>query len=247
MFRTDIIKEDLGDHWDDLSTEEQTSVSNLCNFFCSLHALVHMAEICSKALIEFENEPFDDPPILDKSFKKSYEPGSVRLVRTCCKTFARGGDEKNGQFCNFSSYIQDMLRENKFHSIPLERFRGNRFNILFRNAGVVFFLKDKLGSFLELEHSNRLLQAVKHDLSIAEYVAGCKALGLLSELVTVPLWEMTEDGNVHITDSSTVYQELVLYLENFLDNSEAFMKGNYLLSFVNVRKLNSSPVFAALT
>ena len=81
----------------------------------------------------------------------------------------------------------------------------------------------------------------------AEYVAGCKALGLISELVTLPLWEMIENENVHITDSSTVYQELVQYLENFVENSEAFLKGNYVLSFVNADKLNSSPVFAALT
>ena len=147
--------------------------------------------------------------------KTNSEPGSVPLVRTCCKAFARGGealarggDEKNGQFCSFNIYIQDTLKRYMFQSIPLERFRGNRFNILFRNAGVVFFLKDKLYSFLELGHSNRLLKTVKHVLYIAEYVAGYKALGLISELVTVPLWEMIVKENVHITDSSTVYQEL---------------------------------------
>ena len=203
-----------------------------------------MAETCSKALVELENYLFEGVPILDKSFKKTSDPGSVRLVRTCCKTFARGGDKKNGRFCSFSTYIQELLRENKCQSIPLERCRGNRFNILFRNAGVVFFLNDKLGRLLELEHSNRLLQAVKHDLGIA---AGCKALGLISELVTVPLWEIIKNENMTITVSSAVYQELVQYIENFVDNIEAFMKGSYVLSFVNAGKLNASPVFAALT
>ena len=98
IFRTDIIKEGLGNHWDDMSIEEQTSVRKLCNFFCSLHALVHMAEICSSVLVELENDLFDDAPILDKSFKKNSEPGSVRLVRTCCKAFARRGDEKMDSF-----------------------------------------------------------------------------------------------------------------------------------------------------
>ena len=68
VFRTDIIREDLGDHWDDMSTEEQTSVSKLCNFFCSIHALVHMAETCSKSLVELKNYLFDDAPILDIFF-----------------------------------------------------------------------------------------------------------------------------------------------------------------------------------
>ena len=53
-----------------------------------------------------------------------------------------------------------MLKENGLKSIPLERFRGNRFNVLFRNAGAVFFLKDEIKNFLDLESSNRLLAAV---------------------------------------------------------------------------------------
>ncbi|KAH3729271.1 hypothetical protein DPMN_055238 [Dreissena polymorpha] len=58
---------------------------------------------------------------------------------------------------------------------------------------------------------------------------------------------MIENENVHITDSFTIYQELVQYQENFMENSKAFMKGNYVLSFVKVAKLKSSPIFAALT
>ena len=68
VFRTDIIREDPGDQWDDMPTEAQTSVSKLCHLFCSLHALLHMAETCSKSLVELENDLFDDAPILDKSF-----------------------------------------------------------------------------------------------------------------------------------------------------------------------------------
>ena len=187
-FRTEVFKEELGEQWDAMTEEEQLSVSQLCNFFCSLHALVHMADTCSKTLVESDNATFDEAPILDKTFKKANESGSVRLVRTCCKAFAKGADEKNGQFQQFSTYVQVMLKENGLNSIPLEPFRGNRFNILFRNAGAVFFLKEEIKRFLDLESSNRLLAAVKHDINTPEYLAGCKALGLISELITVPLW-----------------------------------------------------------
>lgn len=47
-FRTDVLKEDLGENWNIKSAEEQMSISKLCNVFCSLHALVHMAETCDK-------------------------------------------------------------------------------------------------------------------------------------------------------------------------------------------------------
>jgi len=155
-----VFKEELREQWDIMTEDEQMSISHLCNFFCSLHALVHMADVCSKTLVETDNLTFDEAPILEKSFKKANESGSVRLVRTCCKAFAKGADDKNGQFKPFSTYVQGMLKENGLQSIPLERFRGNRFNVLFRNAGAVFFLKDEIKNFLDLESSNRLLAAV---------------------------------------------------------------------------------------
>ncbi|WAQ95042.1 SPIN3-like protein [Mya arenaria] len=245
-FRTDVLKEDLGEEWDNMSEEEQLSISKLCNFFCSLHTLVHMAETASKALIEYEVDTGREAPILDPTFKNSAEPGTVRLVRTACKAFSKGGDEKNGQYLTFQTYSKDFLRENGFRGVPLERFRGNRFNILFRNAAALFFLKDKLQSYLSIEHSNRLLASVHHDINIPEYVAGCKALGLISELVTVPLWCVIESENIHIIEAQTLYQELVKYLEELPQNIASFMNGTYLLSFANREKLQTSKISIAL-
>ena len=85
VFRTEVFKEELGEQWDAMTEDEQMSISHLCNFFCSLHALVHMADVCSKTLVETDNLTFDEAPNLEKSFKKANESGSVRLVRTCCK------------------------------------------------------------------------------------------------------------------------------------------------------------------
>lgn len=49
-----------------------------------------------------------------------------------------------------------------------------------------------------------MLSAVNHDTHIPEYVADCKALGLISELITVPLWCIMENDNIHITESQIV-------------------------------------------
>ncbi|WAR05051.1 SPIN3-like protein, partial [Mya arenaria] len=240
-FRTDVLKEDLGEEWDNMSEEEQLSISKLCNFFCSLHTLVHMAEKHPRLSLNMK-----EAPILDPTFKNSAEPGTVRLVRTACKAFFKGGDEKNGQYLTFQTYSKDFLRENGFRGVPLERFRGNRFNILFRNAAALFFLKDKLQSYLSIEHSNRLLASVHHDINIPEYVAGCKALGLISELVTVPLWCVIESENIHIIEAQTLYQELVKYLEELPQNIASFMNGTFLLSFANREKLQTSKISIAL-
>lgn len=60
--------------------------------------------------------------------------------------------------------------------------------------------------------SNRLLQSILHDLKIQEYLAGVKALGLISKLLTCPLWHLLEDKSVNILDMNEKYQQLVTFL-----------------------------------
>ena len=244
-FRVNVLKDKMADNWDTLSIHEQQSLSKLCNLFCALHLLVHLADAAAAALKESDNAFFgNNPPILDKSFLKSNEPGAIRLLRIACKAFARGGDEKNGAHMPFATFLQDFLTTNKLNSIPLERFKGNRFNIIFSSGSNVFYLHDQMKAFLEFGASNRLLQAVQFDLGIQEYLAGCKALGLVSELITKPLWCKIEDSNITIMQMGTQYKELVQYMENM--DYAMFMEGNYLLSGVDKEQLQKSVVFSAL-
>lgn len=141
--RAQILPE-LVENWTNLSKEVQNSISQLMNFFCGLHSLVHFAETTSKALLEVENGYFDtNTPIFDKSFRKTCESGTLRLVRTASKAFSRGADEKSGLYSDFKLYAHTFLKENGFHGLPLQEFRGNMFNILFENAAGVFFLSKK--------------------------------------------------------------------------------------------------------
>ena len=73
-------------------------------------------------------------------------------------------------------------------SIPIERYHGNRFNILFSNAASVYFMKEKVKEYLMGDASTRLLKAVKYDINVPDYLAGLKALGLISYLITAPLY-----------------------------------------------------------
>jgi len=106
--------------------------------------LVHFADTCNASLKELEMANFNnDPPVFDKSYLKPSESGGVRLIRTTCKALVRGADEKCGKFKDFNPYVRDFLNGNKLHSIPLEEFHGNRFNILFESALGVFFSQGK--------------------------------------------------------------------------------------------------------
>ena len=221
----------MKDGFNELTDEEKAEVGNILVFSCGLLGLVHFAESAYNSLIESERGLFNEgsPPAFDKSFVKKTESATVRLIRTCSKAFSKGGDEKSGCHLEFVSYVQPFLKQYKLHSLPLAPFRGNRFNILFANADHVFFLQKQFIQFLNgREGNNRLLQAVLHDLKVPELVAGCKALGLISKLVSTPLWTLIEDKSIHILDMSAKYQQLVTSLKHAALYVTDFMEGNIL-------------------
>jgi hypothetical protein len=102
--------------------------------------------------------------------------------------------------------------------LPIERFKGNRFNILFNNAACVYFLISKLKEFLQGNDTNRLLKSVKFDINKHEYIAGCKALGLIAFLITVPLWQVIENKNIHVLDSSIYYRDILEFMESAVED-----------------------------
>ena len=88
-----------------------------------------------------------------------------------------------------------------------------------------------MNQYLEFGASNHLLQAVKSDLEVPEYLAGCKSLRLVSHLIMLPLWSQIENTDISILEIAQYYKELDIYLENIDYNK--FITGQSLLSFVN--------------
>ena len=68
-----------------------------------------------------------------------------------------------------------------------------------------------------------------------EYLAGVKALGLISKFISCPLWSVLEDKNVSVVDMNTKYLQLVTFLEDSAQNVDNFMTGQMVL-FDRVKK-----------
>ncbi|WAQ99780.1 hypothetical protein MAR_024153 [Mya arenaria] len=219
------ILPDLNEHSNELSVEDQTSASNMLNFFCGLHGLVHFADCSNMCALQVQSGLLENAPIYDRSFQKSNESGALRLTRTVCKAVARGADEKNGKYNEFNLYTKYFLEANNIHSLPLTPFKGNRFTILFGSSAAVFFLHEHIKQFLEDNQSNNHLKSVLHDLNIPEYLASVKAFGLISRLITAPLWSLLEDKIVHVYDMKEHYVELVIYLYEAVEDIDIFMRG----------------------
>ncbi len=244
-YRREILPEMI-QNYGDLLPEERLAAGKLCNFFCGLHALVHLADVASSSLLQTQAGFFDEAPIHDRSFLRASEPGTTRLIRTTCKSIAQGGDEKSGCHGSFLEYFRQTLKERGLNRLPIEPFRGNRFNILFSNAAGTFFLSSYLKVFLEDNTPNSLLRSVEHDLGIPEYMAGCKALGLVSFLVTMPLWSSIEDSGIHLMDIGQQYQEVIDFLTEASENVQVFMRGDVHLSFSDAAHVHNDAIFRQL-
>ena len=225
-YRKNILPE-MTNNWDSLTDEERRPIEKLHNFYCGLHSYVQAAEVSGAALLSLEPQDQDKGPriILGN------EPGSVRLIRTAAKAFARGADEMSGCNSQFQSYqpLQQKLSENQMSVIPIVPFRGNRFNIIFFNGGFVYFLHEEMKAFLEGQPPplNKLLQSVLLDLKDPLYVGGCKALGLLSKLLLGPLWRIIEDNSIHIYQFGELLKEILSNLDRVCTSD--FMNGNVVL------------------
>ena len=175
-YRSQILPSIVSD-WDKLSEEARAQLSTLNNFFCGMHLIVGITGTASSCLIEWERSEGVNTPQTGPILPRKSESGIVRLVRTACKALSKHGSEQSGVYQQFTTY----LRSNGIRRNPLATFRGNRFNILFYDAGAVFYIAPLAKEFFKIwQTPNQLLKAVLADMEVSQYLAGCKALGLVN-------------------------------------------------------------------
>ena len=105
-------------------------------------------------------------------------------------------------------------------------FRGNRFNIIFFDAGILYYLKRAIHDFFatRLSTGNQLLKAVEADSKVDEYWAKCRALGLINKFVTGPFWRLLE-SDTPILEMNEKYQHMVTCIEKWASDSTPILSG----------------------
>ena len=224
-YRSDVLPEII-EGWTELSVEEQNNSKKLNEFFCGLHYVVGLADQAESCLKSYEKLVYADTLVgsLAHGGYSRGESGTLRLIRTLCKAVQERGCEKSGRMVDFVL----ALEEKGISKNPLIQFKGNRFNVLFYNAGVIYSLYEHCqGFFKEVLEENKLLGAVHHDLNEPIYLVGCRALGFINKFVTGPLWRLfVKVENVLLLNE--YYQEMEKrFLELSKDASE-FLKGNVI-------------------
>ena len=228
-YRASVLPEII-EGWDSLSPFERNQITVMNNFFCGMHLLIGMADVAASTLLQWERANFEDPrgaASLPRLNVQKGESGTVRFIRTACKAFQKHGSQQVSVHQYFNSFLSSkgILRN------PLASFRGNRFNILFYDGGAVYYISDLILQFLTevWQSPNLLLQAVLADAKVNEYQAGARALGLVSKLVTGPLWRITENSNISITDMTAYYRRLVEKLEIWANDASECLSGEATL------------------
>ena len=213
-YRAEILPEVMA-NWSEVSESEREQFTRMNNFFCGLHFLVGLAD-CAEATLKLWEETLELPATCKSS-------GTQRLIRTACKSFHARGSQQAG--C--SSQFRAFLRNRGIDKIPLAAFHGNRFNVFFYDAAGVYFLRDHMLHYLTTSHGslNLLLQAVLADLKVPQYLAGCRALGMIDKLITGPLWRHLQLTSTSILTMSEVYTYMMEKFEEWGDDAQVIVEG----------------------
>ena len=117
-------------------------------FFCGLLFLVGLDSQTEIALKSWDKLLYDDKPIgfANGGYSKG-ESGTSRLIRTASKSVQTHGCKTSGRISDFYTYLAEEVG---FLNVPFISFRGNRFNVLFYNGEILYYLLDYLQHFLIL-------------------------------------------------------------------------------------------------
>ena len=213
-YRASILPDIVLD-WENLSTEEQSEMTRMNNFFCGLHFLVGLADAAEETLKIWESAVEEKEPEAKSS-------STQRLIRTACKAFHHRGSEQAGCSTHFRAYLR---REGEM-KIPLAAFVGNRFNVIFYDAAGVYYLRKHMLAYLSGSHGslNRLLQAVLTDLRTPHLLSGCRALGIIDKVVTGPFWRYLQSSSKSILQMSNVYTMMKDKFEQWSSNALCVME-----------------------
>ncbi|XP_069103061.1 putative leucine-rich repeat-containing protein DDB_G0290503 [Argopecten irradians] len=220
--------EEIIDNWDTLTEDEKNKTAEVNGLFCGLHVIINMASASLKGLKEFE----DHNEIVNNYNQQS---AASELIRACAKAFmVTSGDEKSGDALEFKHFLDSM--EQKFHFIT---FKHNRFNVLFHDAGAMYFHCKHVLEYLSSGRTskcNKLLTAIHNGCENERILSECRALGLVGKLICGPLWRLLEDQNTSFFEMNEHWLQLKVFLEQYQQHPEDLLKGNQTFRGASIDK-----------
>ncbi|XP_071959561.1 uncharacterized protein [Antedon mediterranea] len=213
---------------------------HLNEFFCGMHPLDTFAKSCDKSVSTWEQ---DNLPAEHKSmsFRRRSLSGAQSFIVAVCKLCFNNAV---GVPAEIDVYLK---RKGIKVTNILSPIMGNRFHILYRNAGAVHLLLPHIVEFLTKvwPPTNDLQRAVLFDSKTAEYLTGCRALGLIGKYVSGP-WMRLVERDQNILDLNMPFTLAVNKMEEWKLNTSVLVKGEADCLFADVPIIKDA-VFYNLT
>ncbi|PIC41462.1 hypothetical protein B9Z55_008868 [Caenorhabditis nigoni] len=199
--RKKAVPEIVADY-DKLTKDEKAEFTYFSQYFCQLHVISNYTNVVLKTLLEHE--------LGTSKGLKIGEPSVFTLIKNVSQLFGQRGSGLHGILQMWSAWCE-KYQINRF---TFPSFIGNRFNILFVIASRVFFHRYHLIEFIkECDCSKTDLRATRDLLENDIIVEHLHVLGLLDQLVTGPLWRMSECCD-HVLDTCQYARQLKQWFED---------------------------------
>lgn len=198
------------------------------DFYCGDHLLLNMQDNVSSHLKRWEKIESRDGKLGREnviSWNRKNESAVFCLLRSISAAFGPEAREDCGRPAQFESILGG--RKNLLIS-----YRGNRFNVPFKNASAVLHHRADILRYtesLDSKESNQLLAAIEADLKDPIIMGGVLAMALVEKMVTTPLLKLVDSKNIHILDSTTYFTQLRNKLQKWGEDPSEILDGSSVL------------------
>jgi hypothetical protein len=201
---------------EDISDEEMQKLSHMNNLFCSVHAVGNCGTVAKSSLKDFE-EMCELPN--DNIMKGTARTYQFLFALSKALTYAH-----DYQRAGVAHYWAAHLKEENVKD-QMVSLKGERINILFILGGAAYYHRDHLQNFLKkkVPVDNKLIKALQ-DLENPVVLAGCRALGILGQLIMDPLIRMIAKTE-HILHLNELWEDLLSDLDKFAQDPAPLLQG----------------------
>ena len=205
----------INDNLADLQKEELEDLLHMNNLFCSAHVIGNCGSVAKNSLKDYE----DFCELKDYSGKGTSR--SFQFLHALSKATTSAHDyQKAGVAHWWEAYCEAEGIENKLISL-----RGERINIIFLLGGAAYYHRDHLTDFFEKNPAtNKLTSAVQRDIQDPVILSACRALGIIGQMITDPLFRIISDTD-HIFDLNEVWDDVMSQLASYAEDPSRLIQG----------------------
>ena len=225
-----LTKQDM----EDLTQEEIKDLVHMNNLFCSVHVVGNCGSVAKTSLKLFEE-------ICElQNANKTGTAQTYQFLYALSKALTFG---HNYQKAGVADYWAVFMDEMKLRS-QIMSLKGERFNVLFLLGVAAYYHREHIVQFIAEKITQNQLTAALKDIDNPIVQSACRALGIMGQLVTDPLFRVISDAK-SVLELNELWDDVRNDVAQYAENPKPLMEGRGPESLKHVVK-KESPVHNCL-